>query len=38
MEGMTLDLASLTGAGEQDVEEMEKNSEVKTEEGRADKE
>ena len=30
MEGMILDLMSSTGVGEQDIEEMEKNSEVKT--------
>ena len=38
MEGMTLDLASLTGIGEQDAKEMEKNPEVETGEDRVDKE
>ena len=38
MGGMTLDLASSTGTGEQDIEDMEKNPDVKTEEGRVDKE
>ena len=32
MEGITLDLVSSTGAGEQDIEKMEKNPEVETEE------
>ena len=32
MEGMTLDSASSTGTGEQDIKDMEKNTEVKTEE------
>ena len=31
MGGMTLDSASLTGTGEQDTEDMEKNPDVKTE-------
>ena len=35
---MTLDSVSLTGTGEQDVEDMEKNQDVKTEEGGANKE
>ena len=34
MGGMTLDSASSTGTGEQDIEDMEKNPEVKTEEDR----
>ena len=38
MEGMTLDSASSTGTGEQDIEDMEKNPDVKTKEGRIDKE
>ena len=38
MGGMTLDSASSTGTGEQDIEDMEKNPDVKTEEGRVDKE
>ena len=38
MEGMTLDSASSTGTEEQDIEDMGKNPDVKTEEGRADKE
>ena len=38
MGGMTLDSASLTGTGEQDIEDMEKNPEVKTEEDRVSKE
>ena len=38
MGGMTLDSASSTGTGEQDIEDMEKNLEVKTEEDRVDKE
>ena len=38
MGGMTLDSASLIATGEQDVEDMEKNPDVKTEEGRVDKE
>ena len=38
MKGMTLDLVSSTGVGEQDVEEMEKNPEVITEEDRVNKE
>ena len=35
---MTLDSASLTGTGEQDIEDMEKNPDVETEEGGVDKE
>ena len=31
MEGMTLDSVSSIGVGEQDIKEMEKNTEVKTE-------
>ena len=38
MGGMTLDSASLMGTGEQDIEDMEKNPEVKTEEDGVDKE
>ena len=38
MEGMTLDLVSLTRIGEQDPEEMEKNPEVETGEDGVDKE
>ena len=38
MEGMTLDSASLTGTGQQDVKEMEKNPEVETREDRVNKE
>ena len=38
MGGMTLDSASSTGTGEQDIEDMEKNPDVKTEEGRINKE
>ena len=38
MGGMTLDSASLTGTGEQDIEDMEKNPDVKTEEGGVNKE
>ena len=38
MGGMTLDSASLTGTEEQDIEDMEKNPNIKAEEGRADKE
>ena len=38
MGGMTLDSASLTGTGEQDMKDMEKNPEVKTEEGGVNKE
>ena len=38
MGGMTLDSATLTGTGEQDIEDMEKNLEVETEEDRVDKE
>ena len=38
MGGITLDSASLTGIGEQDIENMEKNPEVRTEEDRVDKE
>ena len=34
MGGKTLDSASLTGTGEQDIEDMEKNPDVETEEGR----
>ena len=37
-EGMTLDSASLTRVGEQDVEEMKKNPDVETEEEGVDKE
>ena len=35
---MTLDSASSTGTGEQDIEDMEKNPNVETEEGKVDKE
>ena len=35
---ITLDSASSTGTGEQDIEDMEKNPDVKTEESGADKE
>ena len=38
MEGMTLDLVSLTRIREQDAEEMEKNPEVETGEDGIDKE
>ena len=38
MGGMTLDSASLTGTGEQDIKDMEKNPDVKTEEGGVNKE
>ena len=38
MGGMTLDSASLTGTGEQDIKGMEKNPDVKTEESRVNKE
>ena len=38
MGGMTLDSASSTGTGEQDIEDMEKNPDVKAEEARVDKE
>ena len=38
MGGMTLDSASSTGTGKQDIKDMEKNPDVKTEEGRIDKE
>ena len=38
MGGMTLDSVSSTGVGEQDIEEMEKNPEVKTEEDGVNKE
>ena len=38
MGGMTLDLASSTGTGEQDINDMEKNPEVETEEDGVDKE
>ena len=38
MGGMSLDLVSSTRVGEQDVKEMEKNPEVKTEEDRVNKE
>ena len=38
MGGMTLDSASSTGTGEQDTENMEKNLDIKTEEGRVNKE
>ena len=37
MEGMTLDSASSTGTGEQDIKDMEKNPDVKTEEDVVDK-
>ena len=35
---MTLDSASLMGMGEQDIKDMEKNPDVKTEEGGVNKE
>ena len=38
MGGLTLDSASSIGTGEQDIEDMEKNPDVKTEEGGIDKE
>ena len=38
MGGMALDSASLTGTEEQDIKDMEKNSDVEAEEVRADKE
>ena len=38
MGGMTLDSASLTGTGEQDIKDMEKNLDVKTEGDGVDKE
>ena len=38
MGGMTLDLASSTGTGEQDIKDMEKNPEVETEEDRVNME
>ena len=38
MGGMTLDSASSTGTEEQDVKDMEKNPDVKTEEGGVNKE
>ena len=38
MEGMTLDSASSTETKEQDIKDMEKNPDVETEEGGADKE
>ena len=38
MGGMTLDSASSTGTGEQDIEDMKKNPDVKTEEGGVNKE
>ena len=38
MGGMTLDSASSTGTGEQDIKDMEKNPDVETEEGGVDKE
>ena len=38
MGGMTLDSANLTGTGEQDIKDIEKNPDVKTEEGRVSKE
>ena len=38
MGGMTLDSASSTGTGEQDIEDMDKNPDVETEEDRVDKE
>ena len=38
MGGMTLDSASLTGTGEQDIKDMKKNPKVETEEDRIDKE
>ena len=36
--GMNLDSASSTGTGEQDIQDMEKNPDLKTEEGGVDKE
>ena len=38
MGGMTLDSASWTGTGKQDIEDMEKNQDVKIEEGGVNKE
>ena len=38
MGGMTLDSASSTGTAEQDIKDMEKDPNVKKEEGRVDKE
>ena len=38
MGGMTLDSASSTRTGEQDIEDMEKNPDVKTKEDGVDKE
>ena len=38
MGGMTLDSASSTGTGEQDIKDMEKNQDVETEEGGVNKE
>ena len=38
MGGMTLNSASSTGTGKQDIEDMEKNPDVKTEEDGVDKE
>ena len=38
MGGMNLDSASSTGTGEQDIEDMEKNPDVKTEGDGVDKE
>ena len=38
MGGMTLDSASSTGTGEQDIKDMEKNLEIKTEEDGVNKE
>ena len=38
MRGMTLDSASSTGTGEQDIEDMEKNPDVETEGDGVDKE
>ena len=38
MGGMTLDSASPTGTGEQDIEDMVKNPDAETEEGGVDKE
>ena len=38
MGGMTLDSASSTGTGEQDIKNMEKNPDIETEEDGIDKE
>ena len=38
MGGMTVDSASSTGTGEQDIKDMEKNPDVKTEDGGVNKE